>query len=333
MKTAVLHDALLPGAPPDLEDNLVQAREISHILTELGHETGLVGFGHDTEAAGLELRSLHPDMVFNLVESPLGRSDLIHLAPLLLERLRLPFTGAGARAMLSTSNKLMAKRALAKAGLPTPQWLEPGTDAVALERGPWLVKSVWEHGSIGIEGGAVMENPDAEHLRDALEEKARNRGGIWFAERFVDGREFNLSILEGPDGPEVLPPSEITFDSFAGRHKLVGYRAKWDQESFEYAHTPRRFDFADEDETLLGNLTGLAMEAWRVFGPKGWARVDFRVDEAGQPWILEVNANPCLSADAGFMAAAHRRGLVPKTVVDRIIASATHPGAALRKTA
>jgi GNAT superfamily N-acetyltransferase len=90
---------------------------------------------------------------------------------------------------------------------------------------------------------------------------------------------------------------------------MVGYRAKWDPASFEYQHTPRRFDFPPEDTPLLLRLRELCLQCWELFTLGGYARVDFRVDHQGNPWILEVNANPCLSPDAGFAAALGQAGI------------------------
>lgn len=326
MKIAVLHDVLPPDAPLDLEDNLIQAREVLGALQGLGHDACLVGFGPDLDEVSAQLKRLNPEVVFNLVEAPLGKGNMIHLAPLLLERMGLPFTGAGVKAMLYTSNKIIAKKTMAKAGLPTPQWLVEPMPGESLEPGLWLIKSVWEHGSIGIEGEGLISTGDPAELAGLMEDRARSLGGEWFAERYVEGREFNLSILEGPDGPRVLPPAEIMFSAFGpGRPRLVGYRAKWDAGSFEYHHTPRRFDLPAQDGALLAALQKLAIECWRLFSPRGWARVDFRVDPAGRPWILEVNANPCLSPDAGFMAAAQEAGLDFATVVAAILACTNHP--------
>ena len=90
----------------------------------------------------------------------------------------------------------------------------------------------------------------------------------------------------------------------------------------EFAQTPRRFDFPDPDRGLLETLKDLALRCWELFALRGYARVDFRVDAAGQPWVLEVNTNPCLSPDAGFLAAAARAGLSPTEVVRRIVEGA-----------
>ena len=101
---------------------------------------------------------------------------------------------------------------------------------------------------------------------------------------------------------------------------FVGYRAKWDEGSFEYGSTPRSFDFPPDDAALLATLKRLSLACWEIFGLRGYARVDFRVDAEGKPWVLEINTNPCLSPDAGFMAAAGRAGLSRNDVVRRIIA-------------
>ena len=116
------------------------------------------------------------------------------------------------------------------------------------------------------------------------------------------------------------PPAEIDFSAFPpGKPRIVGYAAKWRDDCFEFQHTPRRFDFDPSDGPLLERLRGLARECWRLFGLRGWARVDFRVDAAGQPWILEVNANPCLSPDAGFAAALARASISFDEAIRRIL--------------
>jgi D-alanine-D-alanine ligase len=138
----------------------------------------------------------------------------------------------------------------------------------------------------------------------------------------VDGREFNLSVLgRGGAGAEVLPPAEIRFVDFPrGKPRMVGYKAKWDEGSRESCCTPRSFDFPAEDAPLLADLAAAATRCWNLFGLRGHARVDFRVDGAGVPWVLEVNANPCLSSDAGFAAAAARSGLSQRDAIGRIVA-------------
>ena len=143
-----------------------------------------------------------------------------------------------------------------------------------------------------------------------------------FAERFIRGREFNLSVLSGPAEPEVLSPAEIDFSAFpAGKAHMVGYRAKWVEDSFEFANTPRRFEFPASDAQLLAQLERLARDTFQAMGLSGYARVDFRVDAEG-PWILEVNTNPCISPDAGFAAALAQSGIRYRDAIARIVEAA-----------
>jgi D-alanine-D-alanine ligase len=172
-----------------------------------------------------------------------------------------------------------------------------------------------------MDDAAVVDSLGA--ARRALTRRAGTPGAPWFAERFVEGREFNLSVLDGPDGGVVLPAAELIFTDFPeDKPRIVGYAAKWDEDSFEYRNTTRSFDAAPVDAPLLAELALMARRCWDVFALRGWARVDFRVDRAGRPWILEVNANPCLSPDAGFAAAVGRAGLTFAGAVQRILATA-----------
>ncbi|MBE0567296.1 MAG: hypothetical protein IH621_15160 [Krumholzibacteria bacterium] len=169
----------------------------------------------------------------------------------------------------------------------------------------------------------MLEAPQPIVTGALLAGRAGRPGAPWFAEAFVEGREFNLALLDGPSGPAVLPPAEILFPDFPpDKPRIVGYAAKWDPDSFEYAHTVRAFPTGAADGPLLAELERLALACWELFGLRGWARVDFRVDEAGRPLILEVNANPCLSPDAGYAAALDRAGLAYGEAMDRILATA-----------
>ncbi len=154
----------------------------------------------------------------------------------------------------------------------------------------------------------------------------RHYGGGWFAEQFIDGREFNLSLL-GPRGrPELLPIAEIDFRGFPpGRAAIVDYAAKWDPQTPEYRGTPRTFDPRPGDGPLRGRLAEVALRAWELFGLAGCARVDVRVDWVGEAWLIDVNANPCLAADAGFMAAAGEASLEPLDVLGRLVDAALAP--------
>ncbi len=331
MRILILHNAVAADAAPDERDVLDQVAAIAASLARLGHEPAALGCDLDLPDLGRSLQAAAPDLVFNLVESLGGEGRLIHVVPALLDALGVRYAGCPSEAMFTTSHKILAKQLLDGAGLPTPAWYELRRDRLVAAGGAaatparCLVKSVWEDASLGMDDDAVVA-ADPECLRAALAARAGRPGAPWFAEAFVDGREFNLSVLDGPGGPQVLPPAELTFVDYPpDKPRIVGYAAKWDADSFEYSHTVRTFDLAPDDAPLSARLQDLALACWDLFGLRGWARVDFRVDAAGEPWILEANANPCLSADAGFQAAVARAGLSFDDAVARILAAV--PGA------
>ena len=324
MDIAILHNAVADNAGADEHDVLVQRDFVANLLSKLGHCGWSVSCTLDLEALKGELTRRRPDVAFNLVEALGGTDRLMPLVPLLLEALDIPYTGSPVRAIHATNDKVRAKSIMRSAGLPTPGWLDVrGKASGAQFPGRYIVKCRSEHASVGIEEDAVVFVTGVEALRAVVQERTRLLGRECFAEGYVEGREFNLSVLAGHDGPQILPHAEIDFGSFPdGKTRIVGYRAKWEPGSFEYDNTPRTFRFKAGDRPLLLHLTELARRAWLEFELGGWARVDFRVDGEGHPYILEVNANPCLSPDAGFMAAVDQAGVSPERAIERILEDA-----------
>ncbi len=323
MKAAILHAAIADDARPDELDTLIQVEAVHAALLDLGHQVATVPFSLDLEAARKALRDQAPDFVFNLVESVETAGRLLHLAPALLEFLGIPYTGSGSESLFVTSNKVLAKELLRAHAVPTAHWYtlaDLATDG-PVPQGAYIIKSIWEHASVGLDEDAVVVTDRREALRAACVEKGRGPAGECFAEAFVGGREFNIALLADEAGPQALPTSEILFQDYAeDKWKVVGYRAKWHEDSFEYTHTPRRFDFPPEDQPLLDALADIARRCWRIFGVSGYARVDFRLDAAGAPHVLEINANPCLTPDAGYAATVARAGLRYADAIARIVA-------------
>ena len=327
MRVAVVINAVPPGARPEERDLLVQAAAVEGALRRLGHRTARLTATLDLSLLRRQLERWRPGAVFNLVEELDGRGSLIHLVPALLESLSLPRTGSSAAALLLTSHKILAKRTLSGGGLPTPAWLEAQgrrIEGVASWRpGPFIVKAVWEHASFGLDDGMVARSGSLAGLRRRIAAATSRFGREMFAESYVPGREFNVSLLAAPSGVEMLPPAEIEFVGFpAGKPRIVGYRAKWEKASFEFDHTPRRVAFPAADRKLLGRLRRAALACWDLFGLSGYARVDFRTDRRGRAWILEVNANPCLAPDGGFAFAALRSGRSYEETIRAILSAA-----------
>jgi D-alanine-D-alanine ligase len=315
-KVLILIGELSDSAAPDEMDVLQQARVVEEELINSGYNTARAFMGTDLGKTLRLLERSEADIVFNLVESIGGKAELIHVAPSLLRSAGIPFTGSGAEAMILTSNKLVAKKIMAMAGIPTPGFIIPG-DQNRNVAGRYIVKPLREDASVGINDDSIIEGEIAAKLSVAAIKSNREV----FAEEYITGREFNISVIAGKKGPVVLPPAEIIFRNFPeGKPEIIGYSAKWDESSFEYNNTIRSFKFENGDALLMEKLREISLNCWRVFGLNGYARVDFRVDKNGEPFVLEVNANPCISPDAGFYAATREAGMRFSEVIERILA-------------
>lgn len=299
---------------PDEIDTIVAARAVAGALDALGFSAEIVALAPDlTQLDALPAR--RPLVVFNLVDAVNGDGRLAPMVPARLDALSLRYTGCSTSAWLDTLSKIGTKLKLAHGGLPTPEWSEDGSGLDAEAR--VIVKPVWEHGSLGLDERSVMRGADAGR---SIAERNLRWKTEHFAESFLDGREFNLSLLDGPSGPTVLPIAEIVFEGFAGRApRIVGYDAKWSPDSEAYIGTPRRFGLEAENLALAARLKGLALACWHLFALSGYARVDVRLDAQGEPSILEVNMNPCLSPDAGFAAAAKEAGYSYEAMIGAIV--------------
>lgn len=299
---------------PDEADTREVAGEVAAALGRLGYETEIVHLE-------LDLSSLHriaarkPLAVFNLVEALIGSDALAALPLPVLDHLKINYTGASAEAYRLTLSKLATKERLRAAGLPTADWWTGGALVPAGER--VIVKSVSEHASKGLDANSVVLGCDA---ANEMNVRTQRFGGRFFAEAFIDGREFNIALIEREGEAKVLPIPEIVFEDWPkDRPRIVDYEAKWDQSSPYYHKSARRFGLDRSEPALAQILRAVAQRAWQAFGLTGYARIDIRLDKNGAPQILEVNANPCLAHDAGFMATAHEARLSFDEVVDAIV--------------
>lgn len=323
MKAALVYSGAADDSADD-QDTLVQLEEISSILKSLNIEPHGVAFNDSVGEVERDLFRIKPDFVFNLVETLNGTDSLIYLAAALYEKMKIPYTGCSAISLSMLASKIHQKQMLRQAGLPTADFFCDEIEADSsgdpyFSGGPWIVKSDSEHASVGMSSDSVVQT--VAEAKQKIEQKKLAFGGEWFAERFIDGREFNLSLLPIENGKlRVLPPAEICFVNFPkDKPKIVDYAAKWDTDSEVYQATQRSFEFAPGDQSLLLKLEKICHQCWQIFGLRGAARIDFRIDANGSPWILEINANPCLSSDAGFMVAAKKAELSAQDVIKKLM--------------
>jgi D-alanine-D-alanine ligase len=226
--------------------------------------------------------------------------------------------------MFLTSNKPLTKTMMQNAGIATPAWISSnGISSGAAPSSTYLLKASWEDASVGLDENSIFQLTDKLDVVALINDRKKKIGGPCFAEAYIDGREFNMALIAGKSGVQALPPAEMQFIGFGPEKlKLLDYNAKWVEGTFEYENTARTMDFSPADDQLISDLQDIAKRCWHLFGLRGYARVDFRIDKNGQPWVLEINANPCLSLEAGFAFAVERAGLEYSEAIDLIIQDA-----------
>jgi D-alanine-D-alanine ligase len=227
----------------------------------------------------------------------------------------IPYSGNPLEAIFTTTSKILTGRILKSSGITNPKAFMPSQYKLLIPGNKYIVKPIWEDGSLGITEKSVFI------YKDRISEKLKKLDDThWFIEEFIDGKEFNISVLANKNGPEVLPPAEIMFYNYSGnKPRIVDFKAKWEMESFEYVNTVREFPGNDLNPVLRKKLMETASKCWHVFGLKGYARVDMRTDPGENPYVIEINANPCISPDGGFVAATKEAGLQFNDVLHRII--------------
>jgi D-alanine-D-alanine ligase len=321
MHVLVLHSDVAPDAPADEQDTLWTVDAVKAALAERGHGVASAAFAPlPAHLRGL-LETYKPEIVFNLVESVFGLGQFAIVAAQMLEMCNIPFTGNMGGAMALAGDKPLTKSLLRTLGLPTADW-SCGPDWAGLDpNAKYVVKHATEDASVGMDDGSVVLGADVPARAAA---STRAHGGRWFAETYLTGREFNVSAIEINGRPCVMPVPEMRFDNWPeNRPRLVNWDAKWNEEHPDLSNTNREF-VGEKDAALAAKLTGLVEKTWTLFGLRGFARIDFRCDDACNPMILELNPNPCLESGAGLAAAAARIGMSYADLVEAILKAAIH---------
>lgn len=314
-KLVILHNQIFSNTPDEL-DVIHQRDLVKKTCEKLNYEVICLTTGNDLNTDIEVVKKENPAVVFNLVEATFGKGELIYFVPALLNALKIRYTGVPLDALFITTNKVLAKKIMQFNNLPTANFFTINEFYKLNPAKTYIAKPIWEEASVGITEDYIFNV-----LETAKIEKIKQLSNThYFIEEFIDGREINISMLAKKDKVEVLPPAEILFsDYFNNKPKIVGYAAKWDENSEEYKQTNRFFGTLENNLNLKEKLLAVCEQTWKVFNLKGYARVDFRVDKNYQIFILEVNGNPCISPDSGFVAALKIAGYNEGIMIKRII--------------
>jgi D-alanine-D-alanine ligase len=261
-----------------------------------------------------------PHIAFNLLE---GFDDITIFDQNVvshLELLKLSYTGCNPRGLLLARDKSLSKKLLAYHRVPVPDFevFRTGKPVRRPKRlqYPLMVKSLTQESSIGISQASVVDSDEKLKERVTFIHESIRTAAI--VEQYVEGRELYVGVL-GNQALQALPVWELFFTNMPdGAKRIATDRVKWSvkyQEKYGIDSGPAR----DLAEPVAEKIQHLCKRAYRALELSGYARVDLRLDEAGNAWVLEANPNPQIARGEDFAASAEKVGMPYETVLQRII--------------
>lgn len=272
---------------------------------------------------GIERKILEhdPDCIFNLFE---GFSDASWLEIRFAETMRrtgVPFTGNHPETLALCLDKDKARRTLSQAGIPVAPGccVLPDYEAGVADglRFPLFVKPRMEDSSVGIDGRSIVES--REQLFRLLDERLVSFPDGLIVEEFLEGSEFNAGFM-GTYPYELMAVSTIDFRFGPGERSFLGYDSKWEQDSSDYQNTESVVE-KGIDPSVRREIVRISREAGKIMGCRGYFRVDLR-EHRGSLFVLEVNPNPDINTDSGFVKQSSRKGYGYAEMLVRLVRNA-----------
>jgi D-alanine-D-alanine ligase len=293
--------------------------QVARTLRKLGHRVSVLGAHGDVKRLITGLSRRKPDLVFNLME--MFGENVFGDIPVtgLLDLLGLDYTGSGPGELYLSQDKGLTKKLLAFEDILYPRFAVFSRDT-AFETGgnlrmPLFVKPLRSDASLGIGGKSLVQ--DWTGLMERVTAIRKEVDDAALAEEFIEGREFYVGVI-GNSQPKALPPVEIDFTGFPeGVPKVMDSKAKWDERSKEYKGT--RSVLAQLPDELRARLQKVAVDAYRALRVRDYGRVDLRLTDTGDIYVLEVNASCYLDKESEFAMAAAAGGLDYKRLIERIV--------------
>ena len=318
MRITILHTKEAADPP---EDPVIG--QIEGALRQAGHEPTRLAIDADIEPVVRALRRDPPDLVFNIAESFGGKSALESNVAALLNLLGLRYTGSSPAGLLVAGDKTVTKKVLTFHQIRTPEFATVFRGAVDWAGDiafPVIVKPPQEDASLGITTKSVVR--DLRGLLEKIDQMQTEFHQPALVEQFVDGREFYVGVLGNADA-KALPIIELDFSKFpADRPRIASWEAKWGDDGAgsgaEYVGTESVF-LTDVAPALVESMQRVAVEAFHALRLRDYARIDLRVTDAGEIYVIEVNPNCYLERGSEYARAAARDGLEFEALIARIV--------------
>jgi D-alanine-D-alanine ligase len=292
--------------------------QVADALRGHRHKVRVLGVHGDVNQLIDGLRAHKPRLVFNLMEM-FGKNVLGDVAVAgILQLLGLTHTGGGPGELFLRQDKALTKELLAFHGVPFPHYVVFRRDfypeTIGRLRMPLIVKPLRMDASIGIESHSLVRSTTQMMKRVvAIHEKVKDSALV---EEYIEGREFYIGVI-GNKKPIALPPIEMDFSGLPkGYPAILGRRAKWVKRSREYKGTHAKL--AEIDDDLKAKLQRVAVDAYRALRVRDYGRVDLRMSNSEEIYVIEVNASCYLERSAELATAARAAGISFDDLVNAI---------------
>ncbi len=322
----LMHQALVPPSSLEgcSEKEIEEWRmefDVLAALGRLGHEVIPLGVDNELGPVRRALKEHEPHIVFNLVMHFHDAGVYDSAVVSWLELMKVPYTGCNPRGLLLAGDKALSKKIMGYHRIRAPRFAVYRQGRTVKRdpkklRYPLIVKSQSEHSSTGISQASIVQ--DLPSLAERVEFIHRNVGTGAIAEEFIEGRELTIGIL-GNQRLTPLPVWEMTFGNLPpGAPTIATARVKW---NLDYQRQIQLETHAAQDlpSGEAQSIARLGKRVYRALDLSGFARVDLRLDAAGQVWVLEANPNPDLSAAEDFARSARQAGLEYDALIQRLL--------------
>ena len=322
---ALVHRHLIPPDTIPEGTDIVSAPwrteyDVITTLRGLGHEVQTLGVHDDLGELRRAASEWKPHIAFNLLE---GFDDITIFDQNVvshLELLKLAYTGCNPRGLLLARDKSLSKKLLAYHRVRVPEFevFRIGRPVKRPKRlaFPLIVKSLTQEASIGISQASVVDSD--EKLEERVTFIHESIGTAAIAEQYIDGREIYVGIL-GNQSLQALPVWELFFTNMpADTKRIATDRVKWSvkyQNKYGIESGPAK----DLPEAVCERIQHVCKRAYRSLELSGYARIDLRLEESGNVWILEANPNPQIAKGEDFAASAEKVGLAYDSLLQRIL--------------
>ncbi|MFQ5680680.1 MAG: ATP-grasp domain-containing protein [Candidatus Omnitrophota bacterium] len=296
-------------APETVEMIAECIEQNEHKVVRIGHAKSLI--------ANIAKIKQDVDIVFNICEGVQGRNREAQ-APIILEMWGIPFVGADGLTLSLTLDKAMCKKVFIAEGIPTAKYAVVN-DASRINgccdhlNFPLIIKPRYEGSSKGLSLRSRVQNKqDLKKQTDYIISTYHQPALI---EEFIRGAEFTVAII-GNKQPEVFAPVQVHIDNDTNLGDRFYTFSFISSGNLGYIYP------ADINDDLKEKLCDLALKVYRAVDCRDFGRVDFRVDEQGQPYVLEINPLPCLATADVFTLISQIRNIPYSQMIGRILNAA-----------